>query len=500
MNQIAIAAGHELTAQTAADILKAGGNAIDAAIAAYLVSWIAEPCMASAGGGAFATVFHEQEAYVFDFFTQTPSQKRPASEVDFYPIDVDFGGTLEQFHIGKGSSAVPGSVAGVFAMHERLATMPFKDLVYPAIKAAKEGVEINDFQAFDLQLLEPIFRVSERAKPFFKGNDLLVKGDTLKLPYLADFLDYMSSEGSNAFYQGEVAQKLVAEYQTGGGFLTLDDLKNYKAIVRKPLQFKHRKKTILTNPLPSTGGSIIALLMAYLGETPSTQKSLSLAHIKQWYKAFKTLEAHGKEPEQLAAALQKVYNISPKGNDPATNRRGSTSHFNIVDKWNNAVSLTTTIGEGCGYFIEGTDIHMNNMLGEAALLPNGFHSWLPNTRLSSMMSPTIVLNESDIPEIVTGSGGASRIPSAIAQVLHYLIDYQLSLQEAIDHPRLHLQHDVYNIEHGFNVHPNSNEFQDKLMNWTEASLYFGGVHTIKRVKNTFEAVGDDRRDGVAFVI
>ena len=494
---LAISAGHDLTADTALQILKDGGNAFDAAIAAYLVSFVAEPCMASAGGGAFANVLTADGALkVFDFFCQTPLRKRSVNELEFYPIDVDFGEAIETFHIGRGACAVPGAIAGVYAMHKHLASMPMKDLVEPAIIAAKDGVVVNDFQHLDFVLLEKIFAASNKGKElFFKENKVLQVGDTLKMPAMADFLDYMSSEGEAAFYQGEIAEKIVRDFRDHGGQLSLADLKNYEVIIRDPLQFKYNDKTVYTNPAPSTGGSIIALLLNFMEETPNDQNPWDFNHMNQVRDMLEKFSKVGTKPAAMASQLSQ-FNIFDKYNFNQTNRRGSTSHFNIVDKKGNAVALTTTIGEGCGHFVEGTDIHMNNMLGEAALLPNGFHSWEENVRLSSMMSPTLVLDKHNRLETVLGSGGASRIPTMIAQVLHYIIDYKMELNEAIAAPRMHLEHNKLDVEGGFKHQFDQKNFPYEIKHWEGSSLFFGGVHTLHRRKNEWLAVGDQRRDGV----
>ncbi len=493
----AISAGHDLTADTALQVLKDGGNAFDAAIAAYLVSFIAEPCMASAGGGAFANVLTaDGQLKVFDFFCQTPLNKRAVDELEFYPVDVNFGETTETFHIGRGACAIPGAIAGVFTMHKNLGSMPMKYLVEPAIIAAKNGVIVNDFQHLDFTLLEKIFAASEKGKElFFKDGKVLQVGDTLKMPALADFLDYMSREGESAFYQGEVAEKIVRDYRDNGGQLSLSDLKNYEVVIRDPLQFKFRGKSIYTNPAPSTGGSIVALLLNFLSETPKNQQPWDFGHMNQVREMLEKFAKVGTKPADIAAQLGQ-FNVFDKYNFHQTNRRGSTSHFNIVDNKGNAIALTTTIGEGCGQFVEGTDIHMNNMLGEAALLPNGFHSWEENVRLSSMMSPTLVLDEHNRLETVLGSGGASRIPTMIAQVLHYLIDYKMELNEAIAAPRMHLEHNKLNVEGGFSHQFDQKNYPYEINHWEGSSLFFGGVHTLHRRKNEWLAVGDQRRDGV----
>ncbi|MFK8103557.1 MAG: gamma-glutamyltransferase family protein [Saprospiraceae bacterium] len=497
----AISAGHEITAATAEEILKLGGNAVDAAIAAYLTAFVTEPCMASGGGGAFATVYQaDGKSVVLDFFCQTPKYKRPVEEIEFFPIAVDFGDMIEHFYLGKGSTAIPGSIAGIYALQEHFGTIPMKELVQPAIDHARNGVRVNNFQALDIKLLENVFRVDEQAAAaFFKEGEVVGTGDLLKMPELADFLGYLAAEGQRAFYEGEVAQKIVKDHQAFGGHLRMEDFSGYEVAIRKPLRFGYRNHTILTNPLPSTGGATMALQLKHVAEIAPNQNPLGTIHLRQLYESFSRVNQVPRNPHALGLALQEAYQLPPSSNNRFTNRRGSTSHLNVVDQWGNAISLTTTIGEGSGYFAENTGIHMNNMLGEAALLPNGFHSWERDVRLSSMVTPTIVLDAKEQIAFVLGSGGASRIPSAMMQVLRNLIDYDLPLAAAVNHPRVHLEHGVFNVEQGFEHQLKTADLQDELKAWNGKSMFYGGVHIIQHKNGQLAALGDARRDGVAIV-
>ncbi len=487
----AIAGGHERTAQAAQEILRAGGNAVDAAIAAFLMTWVAEPCMSSAGGGAFAMVcLNGKPPVLYDFFCQTPRHKRSLADIEFFPVTIDFGDEQEIFHVGKGASAVPGAVAGVFALHAHYGTIPLRELAQPAIEAAKEGVIVNDFQHFDFDLVSPILKLDKRGEEiFFPGGKVPAVGERVHLPQMADFLETLALEGADLFYKGEIAQQIVRDYESGGGFLTMADFVNYEVALRKPLHFSYHGKMVYTNPAPSIGGTIIALTMAQFGEQLTDSYHLSADYVQHLHDVFDKVDRLGKIPENLFGAVrnwqQKTW--------------GSTTHFNVADKHGNAVSLSATIGEGCGYFVPGTDILMNNTLGEAVLLPHGFHSWGENVRLSSMMAPTIVLNEQHHPEIITGTGGASRIAFAISQVLHLLIDHHLPVHDAVNAPRVHLEHGVLHAEAGFDAVPNTGQLRHKLKHWLQRSLFFGGVHTLQRTGDHWTAAGDDRRDGFASV-
>ena len=472
----AISAGHAATAAAAETILREGGNAVDAAIAAFLMSWVAEPCMSSAGGGGFALLQMDgHPPVVLDFFCQTPGWKRLPAEQDFYPITVDFGDTEEVFHVGRGSTGVPGSIDGLFQLYRRYGSIPLKQLFEPAIEAAKTGLLVDPFQELDFRLLEPILGIDPKASNlFFEHGRLIQEGERLKLPQMADFLDYLWREGRDAFYRGEVMHGIVADYSKGG-HLTRDDFHAYQSIWRQPLEVHYGNHRVFTNPLPSMGGIRIGWFLE------------SLMH-----------QAAGKVPGDqghLAALMNAFRHIRQM---PASGLHGSTTHFSISDSKGNAVSLTASNGEGCGYFVKDTDIQLNNMLGEAALLPGGFHSWRPAVRLSSMMAPTMVFSGPGHQlELVTGSSGAGRIPFAIAQVIHYALDFDLSVEEAVNAARIHWQEGSWNLEPGFQTDGVRLLDEEQLRVWKSSSLYFGGVNTVKIGAHGSYAAADRRRLGTA---
>ncbi len=477
----AISAGHEVTLAVAREILLDGGNAFDAAIGAYAAACVAEPCMASLGAGAIAHIYRKGESpRILDFFCQTPKSNITSVEKDFWPISIDFGDTQEVFYGGMAAIAVPGAIAGLFELHRSYASRPIKILLEPAIELAKTGVAVNDFQHYDLVLLRSVFEQQERVRSLFlPGGNLINVGDMLSLPHMADFMDYLSHEGPNAFYQGEVARKLINDCKENGGFLSMDDLKSYQAIYRSPILSKLAGHKIYSNPLPATGGALMTLGLDVLQEHKSNK-------IKELLNSFQKMESMEKDPGRLGTFLE------------GRNRRGATTHFNIVDRWGNAISLTMTIGEGSGYFIPGTDIHMNNMLGEKSLVPKGWHQWKPDIRLSTMMNPTLVFDQDNQLALVAGSGGASRIPGAIMQVIRYLFIEGKNIFEAVQAPRLHLEYGQLDIEPDLDLDASEYAaFTPKI--WNQQSMFFGGVHSIARLNGSLEAVGDQRRDGVSWV-
>lgn len=489
---IAITAGHVATAQAAFDILKAGGNAADAAVAAFFASWVAEPCMSSAGGGVFAHYYSAEEgqAWLIDGFCQSPAEKRPAKELDFFPIDVDFGDAREAFQVGLGATAMPGAVAGAFELHRRFGSLPLRELAQPAIELAKAGVAVIPFQRQLFQLLAPILQLREEGQRlFFRNGALIGEGELLQMPQLADFLDYLVSEGPAAFYRGEVAAKIAADYQCQGGHLSRADFEGYQAEVRAPLALPFWGKKALVNPQPSIGGTALAFLLSSMPQNGALPGHLSAQHALLWLNAQRQAWQFRNNPEKLRLALTLQL----------ATRMGSTTHFSIKDKRGNAAALTATNGEGCGYFVANTDIQLNNMLGEAALVPGGFHSWEVGQRLPSMMAPTLLFDESNQLQGVLGSSGAGRIATAIGQVLYLLAGLGLSLEEAVAAPRTHFDGACFHLEPGF---PSllARELKDTpVKNWEGLSLFFGGVNAVYRFGKSWSAAADRRREGVVMM-
>lgn len=475
-----IAAGHEVTADIAAEVLRAGGNAYDAAVAALFSTYVTETMMSSAGAGGFAHIYtSKKESFVLDFFCHTPAHNQITDSLDFEPIIVDFGDEQETFYVGAGSMAVPGSIACCFELNKRFGTMPIQELAQPAIQLAKNGIVINTFQHIDLDLLKTIFTRSEDGcRIFCNGNNQIKQeGEKMYMPQFADFLDALTREGPDLFYRGEIAQSIV-DHSRGKGFLQMSDFQNYEVIYREPTTIPLLDRTVLAPPSPSCGGRIMSYFLQELARQKSSFDIRSSKHLQWVYES--------------ARASRIRYESEP----PDKNlQKGGTTHFSIIDQWSNAISITTSIGEGCGWFIPGTDMQMNNMLGELSLLPHGLHSWIPNQRLSSMMTPTILLDKNDNVELSLGSGGASRIPYMIAQVLVNYVMLDKSLEEAIKLPRLHYEHNIVQVEKGFDPAELIVHSQDHLNCWNDSSLFFGGVHSVRVSGEQFQAFGDRRRYG-----
>lgn len=509
-----VAAGDRKTAEAAQEIFSLGGNAFDAIAAAILASFIVEPTLTSVAGGGFLLA-HTQENrnILFDFFTQTPQQKRPVSEIDFYPIPVSFGDATQEFHVGLGSMAVPGNLAGVYRVQQELGKLPFSVVAEPAIHYAKNGIPLSNFQSYCInQILPSIVSISaESRKLYAPQGHLLQKGDLLKSADFAKTLTAITEEGIELFYQGEIAHKIVKDCQEQGGYLTLEDFRNYQVIIREPLKVNYQGRELLTNPPPSSGGCLIAFALKLLETVDiqsmgfrSAEHLQTLAQVmcltnearKDGYDAYLYQE---KIAEQfLKDTHQKPYQNALKN---TVNKWGSTTHISVIDEMGNAASATTSNGEGSGYMIPGTGIMINNMLGEEDLNPLGFHQWECDRRISSMMSPTLVLNQGK-PEIVLGSGGSNRIRTAIFQVISHLIDFNFSLDQAVNSPRCHWERGTFHLEPPYpqemTPHLQLPEGTETLV-WSQQNMFFGGVHGVRRRPDgTMEGSGDRRRGGACF--
>lgn len=489
MGQCAIAAGRDTTLNAAEEILRAGGNAFDAAVASTFTMFASEPCMASAGAGGFA-MCHSRESgtHLLDFFTQTPISKEVQGTMDFHPIEVDFGTEKEIFHVGKASIAVPGVIAGIFEIHERYGTLPLSELVQHA-KSAAQGVIVDDFGEIDLGLLQEIFRLEPEVKDiFFKDDRIKKKGDVIVYPHLSDFMDFLVAEGVRGFYAGDVGELVSKQISDGGGFLTRRDFEEYRVRWSHPMSLPYRGGNLLLPNGPSLGGAILALLdrQSVVEDAPLAQV---LLHVKE------ELHETGGVAADMAKRLPEL-SFNTQGTGSATK---GTSHFSIMDDSGNSIGLTISIGEGSGYFIPGTDMQMNNMLGETYLLPGGAHSWEADRRLNSMMTPIMLQDHEHNIRYVGGSGGAGRIPYVLFQVLEAIYGHDLPLMEATLFPRMHWHDGVLHYEEGADIR---GALLDRVhKEWNEHSLFFGGVHSVMRGRDGhLEAAGDPRRFGVATTI
>jgi gamma-glutamyltranspeptidase / glutathione hydrolase len=499
-----VAAGHEVTAAAAAEILQDGGNAFDAAIAGMLTACVAEAVLASAGGGGFMLALDARSgrSLVYDFFTATPLKKRRKRDIDFRAIHADFGPAKQEFYIGAGSTATPGFVPGLFAIHADLCRLPMRRLVEPAQRAAREGVVLTPFQAYLFTVIAPILTATESARALFAPEGrLLQAGETFRTPGFADMLDSLARERERLFTKGDVGRAILAQMRDGGQ-IGADDLEAYYVERRAPLSWTYRNARLSINPAPAASGPLIvcglALLEAMLpeGEPPNVMElARVMASTNEARASLGVTLAELAETHKLAEALRAL-------SESMLASRGTT-HISIIDAEGNTASASISNGEGNGSVVDGLGFMLNNMLGEEDLAPDGFQAWQEGMRLSSMMAPAMLV-EPDGSVTALGSGGSNRIRTAILQVLVNLLDRRMGLSASVDAPRIHLEKcGTLSFEPGLP----EDQIAELLLAFTEAqawperSMFFGGVHAVRRhADGSVEGAGDPRRCGVSLVV
>ncbi len=500
-----IAAGDRLTAEAGAEILEKGGNAFDAAIAAAFAAPLTEPALTSLGGGGFLLAI--QKGFlptVYDFFVDVPPKR--IEKPDFYPVYVDFGSTVQEFHIGCGSVAVPGMVAGLLRVHKERGKLPLKEIIKPAVRYAKKGIYLSKMQASFVKLLEPIFTATEESKKIYAPDGKLLDEKTLfKNPDYADFLERLAEEGSWIFYEGDIAEKIEEISIKKGGLLRKEDLQKYKVEEKDPVLFSFRGFDIYTNSPPSPGGLLIAFTLKLLedkdlGEFGSLKHVSSLIESMHATQVFRRerIDKHIYEKGiELILENEEVLKIYKHFFEKRLNLWGNTTHISVLDKEGNAVSMTTTNGEGSGCIIPGTGIMLNNMLGEEDLNPEGFFKHPPYVRLPSMMSPTVVTKDQN-PFLILGSAGSNRIRSAIVQTILNVLVFEKNVEEAVKLRRIHYENHTVFLEPGFDkkIIEKAKEIYETVV-FDKQSLFFGGVQAVFK---DFSGAGDPRRGGYSITV
>ena len=485
-----VAAGHQKTAEVGAEVLRAGGNAVDAAIAAVLASWVCEPLLTGPGAGGYMLVAGAgEEPTLLDFFVAAPGHGVGEDHAPLLPVEVSFGDATQTFNYGAASCGVPGSPAGIAAGAERWATMPLSDLAAPAAQLAREGVPLNGPQAYVFEILDGILcSTPGAAAEFTRDGRPLALGEPFSSPQLAETIERLGAEGAAPFYSGDIAEAIVAEVQQLGGLLEMADLAAYEVIAREPVAAEYRGRRILTNPPPSAGGVLLGLAFSRLQQIcpegiPTSAQLLEVID-----------EAQALRTPQFTAGLI----------DPDFLRRflaanlGSTTHISVIDDDGRACSVTCSNGEGSAVVVPGTGIHVNNMMGEEDLNPLGFFRSAPGQRMPSMMAPTVVLAADGTAELAIGSAGSNRIRSAILQVIVNLIDRGAEVQAAVNAPRLHSEGGTLFVEPGVALE-GVELGQRELVEFRAENLFFGGTQAVARdlQSGRCEGGGDPRRGGAA---
>ncbi|MGK7930870.1 MAG: gamma-glutamyltransferase [Microcystaceae cyanobacterium] len=495
---VAIAASSFLAAEAGATIARQGGNAVDAAIAATLVSMCTEVGIMAPGGSGFITLAaSDQDPITIDAYAAMPgkgskniSPHPPGEKVTF-----DYGGFTESY-IGYRSIAVPGIWAGLAAASKSYGKLAWSDLFTPAIEITKQGFPLLQGGAEYFQFShDVIFNWHPLSNQVIHHPDgqLRQKGERIFIPDLSDSLALIAEQGVSAFYQGEIAQKIVAEIQANHGRLTALDLATYQGILRPSIAFKLGDWEIATNPAPAIGGACLAALL--LGLEPSLNLAESITLLQQAVLTFREQNFQETEETILSEKIQTLLSQAQLGQLKSKLQSPSTIHTSAVDQEGNACSISASAGYGSGVMVEKTGFWLNNSLGEIELHPSEAAPLPVGSRLISNMAPTIA-KKRDGSLLAIGSPGASRITTALSQVLYYFIQQGLSLQDAISHPRLHVETTeppTVSYESGLDLNL-GNDWQTRP--FPSHSMYFGGVQAAYFHPQTgLLAVADERREG-----
>jgi gamma-glutamyltranspeptidase / glutathione hydrolase len=445
----AVAAGNRDSAEAGAWALKEGGTCVDAALATTFAAFVTEgPLTGPAGGGFVLLREPGEQPTVLDCFFEVPTV--PRGEMD--EIEIDFADASTQtFHVGEESVAVPGLLPGLQEAHERRGRLPWARLFVPALELAARPFAATDAQRFLHEILAAILQREAGGKRVY-GTPAMIDATDL-VPALRLLRDA----------RADAVAMLLPEFA--------EDLERYRVQEHRPLEEPFAGATVLTTPAPSLGGAIVQIGLATLDAqdrgTPGSPD----------------------EARALAAALAAAY-----GGDGAGSRPTGTTHVSVVDADGAAVGLSSTLGSGSGVFRLG--FQLNNMLGELDVI--GLDTREPGTRLPSMMTPTLVLDELGDPRLVAGSAGSVRLAGAILQVVEAVVAQGIPVAEAIARPRLHVDGHVAHVEGGWSDDVATALAEDgyDVRSWSDRNLFFGGVSAVeRRPDGALGAAGDPRRGG-----
>jgi len=523
----AVVSAHPLASNAGLTILRQGGNAFDAAITTQLALAVVYPAAGNIGGGGFMVAHTAKGRNItLDYREKAPG----AATRDMY-LDAAGNPRTDLSQNGHLASGVPGVIAGIFA-ELKYARLPLARLIQPAIDLAQNGFAITAAEARGLNSIQsPLKKYCTAASAFVKEEGWK-EGDTLIQKDLAKTLRLIRDNGAKGFYEGETARLILEEMQRGKGIITAEDLKSYTAKEREPSVFPYRQYTVVTMPLPSSGGVVLQQMLKMVEDKPLASYgfgSLKAVHLmteverlayadraeylgdRDFYsvpvdtltsKAYLQRRMSAFQPDKAGSSKEISAGV-------LTQKSEETTHFETVDEEGNAVSITTTLngGYGCRVVVGGAGFFLNNEMDDFSVKPgvpnmygavgNEANAIAPGKRMLSSMTPTIVLAKGK-PYLVTGTPGGTTITTSVFQTLVDIIDFGLSTEDAVNKPKFHHQWlpDELFVEAGF---PADVQEQLKAMGYTLTRR--GSIGRTELIRITpdrkIEAVGDNRGDDTA---
>ncbi len=498
MPLVAIASVSPLAADAGARIAEQGGNAVEAAVAAALVSAVVQPGMCSLGGGGFATVWPpDASPETIDGGFEMPGRGLPPERFGAGRIDVhiEYGGGVFTV-VGPGSVATPGALAMLELTARRHGRLPWGRLVEPALEHARQGFPLpaasHEYLVHGHESMFGWCPDSHAALHDSEGN-LLDAGETVYVPYLADSLEEIARDGAAALYRGDLGRRIASYLLDGGGILTPGDLAEYQPQVREPLRVRVDGWEVATNPPPAVGGAALAAMLLLMegrpreGWTPDEVERLIQVQESVLRYRIRVLETS----DELAADVEELLNRAGLG-DPRALRAGGTVHTSAVDDRGLACAITLSDGYGSGAMAPETGIWLNNCLGEPELTPEGYHSLPPGRRLISNMAPTVARRGREA-ALAIGSPGADRITTSILQVLVNHLHLGLPLQAAVDAPRLHVELTEDGTRVAYEPGLPVAALPVDRRAYDAPSMFFGGVEAVAWARGRGFDLGADRR-------
>lgn len=521
----AIAAGHELTVHAGASVLDRGGNAVDAAVAAGAMSWTSEVALTGPLGGGFLLVRpHGRRATLLDAFTSIPGLGLEPERAVVPPdrVDVPFDErTTQVFHIGPGAAAVPGVTHGLYEAHRRFGRLPWRDLLLPAADAAQRGVALNGGQAAVFKAIEVVMTHTPEARELFAPDGRFAQqGDVVRQPELAATIELLAERGPGELVDGSLARAIVEHQRATGGPLTMADLAAYRPVWRRPARVGFGGCELVTNPAPSSGGSLIAHTLAVLDGVRPLARPGSAEALRALAEAlratarvrddsFERLRYRGGllaallDPARIEgdrAAVRAGLEGAPSGAPVLAGDRGTT-HISVIDGEGTAVAFTASNGCHSGVIVPGTGLHLNNMMGEEDLAAGSHRP--PGARITSMQSPSALEDGDGGLRMVLGSSGSNRLRSAIAQVVVNVVEHGMGVEQAVSFPRVHVEGPRLDVEGGFAAGEleRLEAWGEQLNRFDGHNLYFGGANAVLVAPDgALTAAGDPRRDCAAAVL
>ncbi|MGH7773952.1 MAG: gamma-glutamyltransferase [Candidatus Binatia bacterium] len=460
-----VIADNELASKAGMEMLKRGGNAVDAAVATAFALGVVDPASSGVGGGGFMVIYQakEKKAHVLDFRETAPG----AARRELYMRE---GRPVPALSLtGPLAVAVPGQVAGLTEASKRFGSLPLPTIMAPAIRYATEGFPLRGHLRHAVERhLPSIRKVPDFARIFLAGD-----GQKIRQPELGETLKAIAEEGSQAFYQGRIAQAIIDDLNKEGGILTIEDLKNYRPVWREPIIGSYRKWLVITMPPPSSGGiALIQMLNVLEGHKLNLIPHNSAAYLhllsETMKHAFADRARYLGDPDFVQIPTQRLISkeysswirsqiLSAKTHAPAfyglgsfKPEQGGTTHFGVLDQAGNAVSCSLTINTqfGSKVLVQGTGVILNNEMDDFSIHPTlanvygligtEANSIQPKKRPLSSMAPTIIL-QGDHPVLIVGASGGPRIISATFQTILNVLDFRMPLKKAVGSPRVHHQ-------------------------------------------------------------